>query len=170
MRNLFIAALTIILLSCNSSTNKKSQKTQEATANPEQKIVLVDSLLVTPENYLEKTISIKGLVVHTCKQTGKKMFLVGTDKNSPIKVVAGNSISLFEQSLEGETVIATGKITLMEESGEKHEDHKEHQGEGEHKNHSDETTSKDSTNGGCAGETNIKRYEMICDEFSVVKE
>ncbi len=172
MKNiLFVTALALILFSCGSGSNKNS--TTDSQADQTDKVstaVEVDSILANPGNYLEKTVSIKGLVVHTCRQTGKKMFLIGSDKNSPIKVVAGNNISLFEQSLEGETVIATGKITLMEGSGENHKNNKEHQEKGEHNNHSEETTSSDSTTGGCAAETNNKRYEMVCDVFSVVKE
>ena len=169
MKNfIFITALTFIFFSCNSSSNKKSNTTNEAVNTEETTATVeIDSLLANPNIYLNKTITITGLVVHTCKHSGKKMFLIGTDKDSPVKVIAGNNITLFEQTLEGETVIATGKIRLMEENGEKHEDHKE---EGDHKNHADETTSKDSTNGGCAAETNIKKYEMACDEFSIVKE
>ncbi len=167
MRNIiFITALTFIFFSCNSSSNKKSNTSEEANAANTVTIVEVDSLVANPNIYIQKTISIKGLVVHTCKHSGKKMFLVGTDKDSPVKVIAGNDITLFEQTLEGETVIATGKITLMEENSEKHEEHKDKE---EHKNHTDETTSKDSTSGDCAAETKIKNFEMICDEFSVVE-
>ncbi len=161
-----IAFISIVFSSCNSSTSKNSNL-KNNTSKENIDIVLVDSILASPEKYLGKTVNIQGLVVHTCKHSGKKMFLVGTDKDSPVKVIAGKDITLFEQTLEGETVIATVKIRLMEGVGEKHGDHKE---EGEHENHADETTSKDSTNGGCAAETNIKKYEMVCDKFSVVEE
>ena len=168
MKQIFfaIAFISIILSSCSSGTSKKSN-IKDKSPKESIKVVLVDSILATPEKYLEKTVSIQGLVIHTCKHSGKKMFLAGADKNRFVKVIAGNSISIFGKELEGETVIATGKITIMEKSDEKHKDQDKKE---EHKEHDEKTTSKDSTSGeGCATETKIKRYEMTCDSYSVVK-
>ncbi len=164
MKNLFlIAALVTIFVSCNSSSEKKKNTTAEPTQTAElTAVVEVDTILANPNIYLDKTISIKGLVVHTCKHSGKKMFLAGSDKSVYVKVVAGNNISIFGKELEGETVVATGKLTLIEEEGEKHSE------EGA-KTEVNESDSSDSTTASCATETKIKNYEMICDAFSVVK-
>ncbi len=169
MRNLFLTfALVTIFISCNSTSGKKSSTTAEPSQTSELNAVIeVDTLLANPNIYLDQTVSIKGLVVHTCKHSGKKMFLAGSDKSVYVKVVAGNNISIFGKELEGETVVATGKITIMEKSGEKHKDQNNKE---EHKEHDEKITSKDSTSGeGCATETKIKRYEMTCDSYSVVK-
>lgn len=161
-----IAFISIIFSSCSSGTSKKSA-VKDKSSKESINVVLVDSILATPEKYLEKTVSIQGLVIHTCKHSGKKMFLAGADKRTFVKVIAGNTISIFGKELEGETVIATGKITIMENSGEKPKDHNKNE---EHKEHDEKTTSKDSSTGeGCATESKIKKYEMTCDSFSVVK-
>ena len=108
-------------------------------------------------------VSIKGLIVHTSKHIGKKMFLTGTDKNKYVKVIADPSISHFDQSLEGENVVATVKLTLLDETQEKNE------GTGERIMEMAETSSQDTTTAGCVTETKIKNYQMICDEFNVVE-
>jgi hypothetical protein len=92
------------------------------------------------------------------------MFLAGTDKNKYVKVIAGPSISRFDQSLEGETVVSTGKLTLLDETQEKHEE------TGERKMETAETSGKDTTTAGCVTETKIKNYQMICEGFEVVNE
>ena len=148
----------LIFTSCNSSQSKKNaSKESENTVA----VVDVDQFLATPERYLEKTVNIKGLVVHTCKHSGKKMFLTGTDKNKFVKIIAGSSISRFDESLEGETVIATGTLTLLDESQEKHEE----SGEGRMKM---AETSQDSSTSEYVTDTKIKKYQMICDRFTVV--
>ena len=43
-------------------------------------IVSVDSVQKNPEKYFDKTIEIRGRVIHTCKVSGKKMFLAGSDE------------------------------------------------------------------------------------------
>ena len=151
---------SLIFSSCNSSQSKKSA----AKSNKKSlEVVDVDQVLASPEKYLEKTVSIKGLVVHTCKHSGKKMFLAGTDKNKYVKVIAGPSISRFDQSLEGEDVVATGTLTLLDESQEKHE------GSGERRMKQTDA-SQDTSKADCETETKIRKYQMICDNFSVVND
>jgi len=150
---------SLIFSSCNSSQSKKSA----AKSNKKSlEVVDVDQVLASPEKYLEKTVSIKGLVVHTCKHSGKKMFLAGTDKNKYVKVIAGPSISRFDQSLEGEDVVATGTLTLLDESNEKHEE----KGERRMK----QADASQDTKAGCETETKIRKYQMVCDNFSVVND
>jgi aspartyl-tRNA synthetase len=149
-----------IFTSCNSATNSGKNKEDKSSKTVAAGAVYVDDLLSDPGKYLEKKVSIKGLVVHTCKHSGKKMFLAGTDKNKFVKVIAGPSISRFDQSLEGETVVATGTLTLLDESQEKH-------GTGEHLMKTGEESGSDST-AGCKTETKIKNYQMVCDGFEVV--
>ena len=164
MKKIFTLLLIsgFIFASCNSSSNSGKNKENNSTRDIATNAVYVDDLLSDPGKYLEKKVSIKGLVVHTCKHSGKKMFLAGTDKNKFVKVIAGPSISRFDQSLEGETVVATGTLTLLDESQEKH-------GTGKHLMKTGEESESDST-AGCVTETKIKNYQMICEGFEVVNE
>ena len=74
-------------------------------------IVSVDSVQKNPEKYFDKTIAIQGRVIHTCKVSGKKMFLAGSDEKNLIRINAGENISRFDESLQGEIVIVKGILT-----------------------------------------------------------
>ena len=108
-------------------------------------VVSVDSVQKNPEKYFDKTIVLKGRVVHTCKVTGKKMFLTGSDENNLIRINAGDNISRFDESLQGEIVIVKGVLTPIveaevKESGEKVV---------------------------CVTEGKAKQYVLACTEFEV---
>ncbi len=149
--------LAFLFIACTSNPSGKTESSKTPSV-----IVGVDSVLASPQKFIEKTVSIKGIVVHTCRHSGKKMFLAGTDKNKFVKVIAGPGISRFDQSLEGETVIATGKLGLLDEKeDEKHAS--EHEGKVMMK--AAETSSQDSAKAGCVTETKIKNYQLICDSF-----
>jgi len=163
---IFAAVILFFTLSCTSNSSNKSNKNESAiTQGNDISVVDVDSILASPDKYIEKSVSIKGLVVHTCRHSGKKMFLAGTDKNKFVKVIAGPGISRFDQSLEGETVVATGKLELLDETQER-EDHAE---KGEGRMRTTEATSQDTATAGCVTETKIRKYQMICDNFKVVE-
>ena len=113
-------------------------------------VVSVDSVQKNPEKYYDKTIALKGRVVHTCKVTGKKMFLTGSDEQNLIRVNAGENISRFDESLQGEIVIAHGRLTpivddAMTEMGKK------------------DSTGKVS----CETEAKAKKYVLACSTFEI---
>ena len=109
-------------------------------------VVSVDSVQKNPEKYFDKSIALKGRVVHTCKEGGKKMFVTGSDENQLIRVNAGGNISHFDDSLEGEIVIAMGILTPVV----------------------DETVAKDSTGKvACVTEGKAKQYVLACTTFEV---
>ena len=111
-------------------------------------IVSVDSVQKNPEKYFDKTITLQGRVIHTCKVSGKKMFLAGKDEQNLIRVNAGDNISRFDESLQGEIVIAKGVLTpITEVVIDKEKDGK--------------TV--------CVTEGKAKQYVLACSEFEVTK-
>ena len=108
-------------------------------------VVSVDSVQKNPEKYFDKSIALKGRVVHTCRVSGKKMFLTGSDDNQLIRVNAGENISRFDESLQGEVVIAMGVLTPVV----------------------DETAAKDSTGKVCVTEGKAKQYVLACSTFEI---
>ncbi len=114
------------------------------STNPEALTVSVDELLANPEKYLDKKIDMSGLVVHTCKKSGKKMFMIGSNDSISVKVVASEKISKFDLSLEGSKVIASGMLSVIT-----HDDHGHDHAEGEV----------------CASEAKGKDFVLTCEEF-----
>lgn len=110
-------------------------------------VVSVDSVQKNPEKYFDKTIALQGRVIHTCKVSGKKMFLSGSDDQNLIRINAGDNISRFDESLQGEIVIAKGVLTpLTEVVADKEKDGK--------------TV--------CVTEGKAKQYVLACTEFEVM--
>jgi hypothetical protein len=108
-------------------------------------VVSVDSVQNNPEKYFDKTIALKGRVVHTCKETGKKMFLAGKDDQNLIRVNAGDKINRFDESLQGEIVIAKGVLTPI----------------------ADIVVEKPDGKAACATEGKAKQFVLACTEFEV---
>lgn len=134
MNRLLSLAVLLVLAACNTQPKTEQIKTEPvkletATAIPcgitgsplcagcpsakETKalVVSVDSVQKNPEKYFDKTIALRGRVIHTCKVSGKKMFLSGSDDQNLIRINAGENISRFDESLQGEIVIARGVLT-----------------------------------------------------------
>ena len=110
-------------------------------------IVSVDSVQKNPERYFDKTIAVQGRVIHTCKVSGKKMFLAGSDQENLIRINAGDNISRFDESLQGEIVIAKGVLTpVIEPVAEMEKDGKTP----------------------CVTEAKAKQYVLACSEFEVM--
>lgn len=159
----FYLGIALIFAACNSTQSKSDKTTEakggskeatktEACCDKDTKVTdaTIDAIFATPEKFVDKTVNLKGRVVHTCKKSGKKMFLAGTDENKLVRIEAGDDISRFEESLEGEMVVATGKLTVF--VNETDHDHAEG---GDHN---------------CTTEDNSKDYQMVCSSFSVVQE
>ena len=113
-------------------------------------VVSVDSVQKNPEKYFDKTIALQGRVIHTCKVSGKKMFLAGSDEEKLIRINAGENINRFEESLQGEMVIARGVLTPITDVPvvDKEKDGK--------------TV--------CVTEGKAKQYVLACTEFEVTKQ
>lgn len=119
----------------------------EAAKGTKALIVSVDSVQKNPEKYFDKAISIQGRVIHTCKVSGKKMFLAGSDEQNLIRINAGENISRFDESLQGEIVIAKGVLTpITEPVVDKEKDGKT----------------------ACVTDGKAKQYVLACSEFEVM--
>lgn len=168
MNRLLSLGILLVFAACN--TQPKTVQVKEETAIPgttikagcsgmaathaccpeakscEFQVVSVDSVQKNPEKYFDKTIALKGRVVHTCKVSGKKMFLAGSDEQQLIRVNAGGNISRFDESLQGEIVIAVGELTPLTDNGEKND-----------------STGKAT----CITENKSKQYVLACSTFEV---
>lgn len=105
MRKTFILLFSIIsvLYLTNCKNNVKDEKSLSTT-------ISVDSLLSTPENWLNKEVTISGTVSHVCKHSGKKLFLFGQNPDKTIKINAGGNAASFDISYEGSDVEVKGKL------------------------------------------------------------
>ena len=59
---------------------------------------------------VEKTVIIEGTVLHTCKHSGKRMFLVDGNDSIRVEVTAGKDIPKFDEKLVGSRVRVLGVL------------------------------------------------------------
>lgn len=118
-----VLILAALLVSCGNSTDEKKSDAEAAPVAVE-----FASLIENPAEYLDKDITIEGNVVHVCKHSGKKMFIVGEDPDIRLFITAGDEVPVFPMELLGSTLTVTGHLTLVE-AGEKKGDGS---GSGEH--------------------------------------
>ncbi len=156
MKNIALSVFfAILIVACvaKEAKDKKSAANQattaccSASADTTLLAISVDELLASPDKYLDKKVDLSGMVVHTCKKSGKKMFLTGSNDSIYVKVEAGDKISKFDPSLEGSNVVASGVLTVIT-TGEEHHEHAE-----------GET---------CASEGKGKDYVLTCESFKTL--
>jgi hypothetical protein len=102
MKFFLIFFITILLLV--SCATEKTDQLQEQ----------LDVATITEDavDYVGKTVSLTGTVVHVCKHGGKRMFIIGEDPEKRFKITAGPDVGTFDIALEGSDVLVTG---LLEE-------------------------------------------------------
>jgi hypothetical protein len=100
--------LLLLMVTCKTGNDNKT--------NPSEAKVIettVDELMATPDKFVNQQVTFIGLADHVCRETGKKMFLVGTDPKNRIRVNTGDNMGTFDIALEGNNVTVTGKFVEL---------------------------------------------------------
>jgi hypothetical protein len=108
-RILLFVIVTGIIASCGNPGKKDISSKTDGSKTVDK--VEFSALAANPENYIGKTIVIEGKVVHVCRETGKKMFIVGENPDVRLYIAAGENIPKFPMELLGSEVIVEGRIT-----------------------------------------------------------
>lgn len=102
---LIILAFSLVFSACNNEQEKEApEQTDEI---PE---ITLANFFDGTELKAEDEVWVTGNVVHTCKHSGKKMFIVDDDGENKLKIDAGGKVPEFETSLEGSKVKVKGII------------------------------------------------------------
>jgi len=101
MRQFFLVVLALALFSCSGNR----QQTETAVATFE-----LDNLLAVADQEVDKTVTVTGIVTHTCKHSGKKCFIVGESQAVSLQVFvdAEGEIEMFTPDLIGSKLAITG--------------------------------------------------------------
>lgn len=79
-----------------------------------EELVKVSDLLATPDEYVGKTVRVKGLVVGTCAHRGCWINVAGDKEGDKVRVKVQDGVIVFPPELVGDTVIAEGVWTANE--------------------------------------------------------
>ncbi len=109
---LFFSVLAFCLVACNN--NKKAdqtdQMTEEVTAKADIPAFELDDLLKVADQYVDKSIKVRGYVTHTCKHSGKRCFIQGDEKQVTMRIEAGGEIGGFNKELVGSKIETAGTL------------------------------------------------------------
>lgn len=108
MKNFLIFALAclFILSSCGKEAEVKKDGGNQI------KTVTFAELYSNKYENPKVNVAVEGQVVHVCKHSGKKIFIIGSNPNDRFQIFAGEKITSFPQDLEGCKVRVIG---LLEE-------------------------------------------------------
>lgn len=105
---LFIALTGLIISSCGNTGNKEVQTKAEGIQASNK--IEFTALIENPGEYIGKTISVKGKVVHVCTHSGKKLFITGENQDIRLYVQAGEEMPKFPMELLGSEIIVEGTL------------------------------------------------------------
>ncbi len=112
---LSLAVAATIIAGCGNSGSKNVTTAPEGLNNGAK--VEFTSLVENPGNYLGKTISIEGKVVHVCAMSGKKLFITGENPDVRLYIQAGENMPKFPMELLGSKIVVEGTIANATASG-----------------------------------------------------
>jgi hypothetical protein len=84
----------------------------------------LDSLLLVAADLVDKNVTVRGFVTHTCKHSGKRCFIVGKDGKTSFRVEATGDIGGFNRELVGSEISVKGIVKerrLTAEAIDQHE-------------------------------------------------
>ncbi len=125
---LIILSIAGFFAACTNNSEKKSDSTDALTI-----VWSVDEFLKDANLFLEKEITVEGLVTHVCKHGGQKLFIVGTEEGVSLRIEVGEGISEFPVDMEGSDASFSGIVKLMDDTfiTEAVAEHKDHHGDEE---------------------------------------
>lgn len=108
---LFIVVVAFLAACGNTGQQNEENGTTDSTAvNEEVTMVTVTEFLATPEKWANEKIKLVGTVSHTCKHSGKKMFIFDDNSEKTVKINAGGEVTMFDVAWEGSDVEVIGKV------------------------------------------------------------
>lgn len=133
----FLVFIAALIFSCGNPKNQN----ESSGENSEKAAVVytVDELYENAVDLVGKEVTVKGTVMHVCKQGGGRCFLMGSNEDFNIRIEAGEKIGAFSQEQMGSDLTITGVFKEVKTEADAHNPALEH-GEGEADHEHDEAT------------------------------
>ncbi|MUH73347.1 DUF4920 domain-containing protein [Psychrosphaera haliotis] len=108
--NSIIINLVIILAAASWSVLATSSPQTFGSGANTDNVSKISTILASPDDYLDKDVTIKGTIVKVCKKRGCWMELTSDKKFQTFKVKVRDGDMVFPMTAMGKTAFATGKI------------------------------------------------------------
>lgn len=121
-RIIFYTFIVTLFFSCGNQNNKSTSEDVEKSAT----VYSVDELYANAVDLVGREVTIKGTVMHVCKQGGGRCFLMGSNEDFNIRVEAGEKIGAFSQEQMGSDLTITGIFKEVKTEADAHNPAREH--------------------------------------------
>jgi hypothetical protein len=128
-RMALLILVVMFVLSCGNQKNNNSNNSDHA--EKEAVVYSVDELYAHAEELAGQEVTVKGTVMHVCKQGGGRCFLMGSNEDFNIRIEAGEKIGAFKQEQMGSDLTITGIFKEVKTEADAHNPAREH-GDADH--------------------------------------
>ena len=73
----------------------------------------VSTLMASPDQYLDKTVTIEGIIVAVCEKRGCWMNIASDERFQTLRVKVKDGDMVFPMSSKGQKALATGKLQAL---------------------------------------------------------
>ena len=105
-----VAVLGLGLTACGNTKKQSAEGAEQEAKVAVDKALFVEDLLAKAETEVNKEITLRGFITHTCKHSGRRCFVVGKDQKTSIRVEAKGNIGGFNRELIGSEVVIKGTL------------------------------------------------------------
>lgn len=103
-----VLLIAVLFLFVSCSQNEKVEQ-EPILENQIEKISVIE-FEEKAENLLDKEVEIEGTVIHICKHSGKRVFIIDGDEQISVKIEAQENSPGFKMELMGSKIKVNGKI------------------------------------------------------------
>lgn len=76
-----------------------------------QAMIEISTLLASPDSYVDKTVTVKGMIVGVCEKRGCWMQLASDARFEKLRIKVKDGDMVFPMSAKGRDALATGRFT-----------------------------------------------------------
>ncbi|MEN8008242.1 MAG: DUF4920 domain-containing protein [Candidatus Krumholzibacteriota bacterium] len=118
MRNVStILVSVLILLFAGAALAEDVEKTEDKVYGEGvtgEELILVSELMATPDEYIGKTVRVKGTAVGVCAHRGCWINIASDKEGETVRVKVKDGVIVFPPEIMGDTIIAEGVWTANE--------------------------------------------------------
>ncbi|GHG05355.1 DUF4920 domain-containing protein [Thalassotalea marina] len=105
--------LTLISTSAFMFSNLSFADSVFGSGADKSKLTAISTILSTPENYLDQSVTVQGTIVKVCKKRGCWMELASDKQYKTLRIKVRDGDMVFPMTTMGKTAYATGPLTAI---------------------------------------------------------
>lgn len=125
----FIGLFALIFFGCGNTPKDQTQSEEKSATEQVPVVYTVDELYSNAATMVDKEVVVKGTVIHVCKESGARCFLMGSSEEINIRIEAGEKIGAFNQEQMGSSIEIVGVLKEVKTEADAHNPG-QHEGEG----------------------------------------